>query len=221
MTFRSVKALLIMALLIFVLAACGNNDNSTPNTTSPTQTTTTTDTSGVNLSQSVTTTDDAGGVLTANYPEGWFAQEFGGSIGIGNAAAVFTSNAQSIPSGQVVGTVLALPTEMLGLLGLGDNPTAIDVLANFMNTTLNEDPESQYTVGEPEAFTTNNKNAVIQTGTGTDANGTSDVAFVMVESGGGFILLSFVAPQGEIAGYDAQIRAIAGSAEYTVPESSG
>ena len=219
MTFRSVKAILIMALLIFVLAACGGDDN-TPDATSPAQTTTT-DTSGVNLSQSITTTDDAGGVLTTSYPEGWFAQEFGGSIGIGNAAAVFTSDAQSIPSGQVVGTVLALPTEMLGLLGLGENPSAVDVLANFMNTTLNEDPDSQYTVGEPQSFTTNGKNAVMQTGTGTDTNGTSDVAFVMVESGAGFILLSFVAPQGEIAGYDAQIRAIAGSADYTVPEAAG
>lgn len=211
---RTLKTGLLVALLAVVLAACGGNDDSTPAGD-------TTTTGGVELPQSITSTDDAGGVLTVDYPAGWIAQEFGGSVSIGNDQAVFTSDAQQLNAGQVIGTLLALPSEMLGLLGLGDNPSVTDVLANFMNTTLTEDPEAQFTVGEVDTFTVNGRPAAMQTGTGTDASGTNDVAFVMVEAGAGFVLVSFIAPQGEIANYDAQIRAIAGSAEYIVPEAEG
>ncbi|MEQ8671796.1 MAG: hypothetical protein RLP44_16025 [Aggregatilineales bacterium] len=222
MKLRTLKTLLLASLLVFVLAACGGDDNNTTtNTTSPTTETTTSDTSTTTLAQSITSTDAAGGVLTVSYPEGWQAQEFGGSITLGNSAEVFASDAPAIASGQVVGSLLALPTEMLSLLGLGENPTATDVLANMMNTTLTEDPNAQFTVGEPESITVNDKEIVIQTGTATDANGTSDVAFLIVQTGTSFALLSIIAPEGEYATYDAQIRAIAGSVEYTIPQADG
>ena len=217
MKLRTMKTLLLASLLVFMLAACGGDDNNaSTNTTSPTNETTT-----VTLPQSITSTDSAGGVLTVSYPEGWEAQEFGGSITLGNSAAVFSADAPTIASGQVVGSVLALPREMLTVLGLGENPTATEVLANMMNTTLTEDPEAQYTVGEPESFTVNGKEVVMQTGTATDANGTSDVAFAIINSGTSYVLMSVLAPQGELSNYDTQIRAIAGSVEYTIPQADG
>lgn len=218
MTLRTLKTVLLVSLLAFVLAACGGDDDAGGNNTPPANNG---NTGTVDLPQTITTTDDAGGVLTVSYPAGWFAQEFSGSVVVGNDEEVFTSDAAQLPSGQTIGTILALPTAMLGVFGLPENPSTADVLANFMENTRNEDPDAQFTFGEPQTLTLNGKQAALQSGTGTDANGTSDVVVIVVETGAGFVLVSFTAPENEAANFDAQVRGIAGSVDFIMPEAEG
>jgi len=223
MTLRNLIRLWLIAMLSFVLVACGsddssNDDSDTPNieTTEEAVTDTTDTTENVTLAQTISTTDAAGGVLSLNYPDSWFAEQFAGAITLSNSDATATS--ENLVSGQLIGSLLILPVADIGIEG---ESSAETVLTTFIEDTVTIAQDAEFVLNDLESFQANGNSAVIQTGTGTDPAGTVDIANIVVDIDGNFVLISFLAPEGEMAQYDATLRALAGAVSYDFPEAEG
>ncbi|MDX1994671.1 MAG: hypothetical protein SF029_19970 [bacterium] len=210
--FQSFGLLALALMLAGVLAACGGGGDSGSSSESGTGGG---DSSAANLGQTIESEAPDGTTITISYPDGWFAQESSGSITLSNDETLVTSGATGQFTGdQIAGQVLYLGDAAAGLAAasLPVDATPLDVLsalsANFAGAG-----GIQVELNEPESFTANGKEAAIMTGDGTSEEGSGSLALVLVEEGDGYVLLTFAAAQGQLAQYDDEIRAIAGTVE--------
>lgn len=217
--------LFAMVLLSLVLAACGGggDDNEGGNTSESGG-----GGGGSTLAQTITSSTFEGGMLTVGYPEGWAAQEAGGSVTIASSQELLASAdaLQNAPEEGTVGQVIFLGTaETAGLeaFGLSADASLVDILNTFSQNFVNSGA-AEVEMGEAEEFDAGGKPAAIVTGTGSQDGQAADVVLAIVNEGDGFVLITFASAEGQIGDYNDEVRAIAGSINYetssTEPEAT-
>lgn len=213
MKLNKILWILLLFMLALALAACGGDGDDNGGGGG----------GGVNLSQTIAFESEFLGSITVNYPEGWFSatQPDQGIMIANSQAALDAMQAEESPQpeeGQVGGLITAFPSEFFSSLGIAADASPSAVLSTFVENVLT-DESSEVNLGDPQEVTLNGKTAAIASGTVTEEGATSDATFVVVQAEGGVVLVIFRASEGDIGEYDATIRAVAGSAVYTVPAS--
>lgn len=212
MKFRKLFWMIAVAMMAFVLAACGNTggDNADGGDNSNAS-------GAVELSKTETVeSPDFGGSISVSYPDGWFFQSDGGGLFItNNEDAIGTSGPEDlddIPVGTVVVTVSVIPSEMAGLMVTTDDevtPAAlIDAFSAFMG---GEDfPE----FGDTEELTIDGNSAARVSG----SNDKMTASIYAINKDGNYTVgLGATRPDEAAANADV-IQAILASATFTASE---
>jgi hypothetical protein len=200
----TLMALLLIAALL--VAACGGGDDDDGGDGG--------DGGESNLSESFTATDPMGTTITVNYPEGWVADGSGSLITIASSQEVLTAagagSTNFVPGeGEIALIVTVFPAEMAG--ALGESPEAV---VTSLGATASE--AGQNLEGEPETFEADGRQGAYQAGSITADEQTGDLAIAVITlADGGFALATGVAAEGQIAQYEDEIKAIAGSITYS------
>lgn len=207
MQIKRFTPVLLLGLLL-VLVACGGDGDEGEAVTSGDPAT------ALELSESLTTTDQVNGVLTVEYPAEWYAQENFGQITIADSEA--TAQEGGTPSdGQFWVRVLPIATEQLGDIGVDASTTVVEII-NLVSGIAFEGEDSGQ-LGEIETVTLNDREAALATGTVNNDGETGDTAFVAVNEGDSFVVFSVTAAEGEINNYLATMQAMAGVVVYEPP----
>lgn len=204
MTFRKMFGIFVVFILTMVVAAC--NLTSPEATLDPTA-----------LTETITVQDPETGQLTLSYPAMWFVDVTGNQINFGDSDATVGEflGDPPISSGQFQINVLPTPNIGLPLLTetLSPESPPLDFIRFYMGLLTESDPEG-VALGEPQAYTINNREGALVTGAAVVDGTNIDIALVGIKLEGGFILFIVSAASGEIDNYTGIVQEIAGSAEY-------
>lgn len=160
--------------------------------------------------QSISTIEPiSGGTLTANYPEGWFAQSAGGAIILADSEEALASQDAGPGENQVLTSISFLSTDMVSAMASDGELTPLAVLQVFSSEAGDE-----VTMGEPEELTIGGNSAALVTASDDSA----DTVVIIVEVEGGYVLVAGGTGTGEMANTRATFEAIAGSVVYTPAE---
>jgi hypothetical protein len=113
---------------------------------------------------------------------------------------------------------VGFPTEFAAALGIGEGDGPAAALNALVDMLTESEDDVSFDLGEPEVLALEDQRAALVTGSVSEGDVTNDATFVMVEVDGGFVLLLAFAAEGSMNEYDAVLRAIAASVEYTPPE---
>jgi hypothetical protein len=165
----------------------------------------------LDLPQSISSTDASGGVLSVSYPEDWVASEAQGTINIADSEETLGTDVPA--AGQVFGSILFLPSDLLSGINLSQNATPDEVLRTFVSL-LSEGGQTAFELDDPQNFENGDFGGALVTGTAEGGGQTLAISIVVVELDAGFALLIFGSAEGELAQYDTLIRAISNSVTY-------
>ncbi|MDX1992138.1 MAG: hypothetical protein SF029_07100 [bacterium] len=165
----------------------------------------------LDLPQSISSTDASGGVLSVSYPENWVASEAQGTINIADSEETLGTDTPGV--GQIFGSILFLPSDLLSGINLSQNATPEEVLRTFVSL-LGEGGETSFDLDEPQNLENGDFGGALATGTAEGGGQTLAISLVVVEVEAGFALLIFGSAEGELSQYDTLIRAISNSVTY-------
>lgn len=194
-----------LAALILLLAACGGQDSANGAT--------------VVLSQTTSVIDDVGGTLTVRYPASWAASNEGGQIRLASSqSALRISDTSALREGEVQGFVVFFPPPLLSFFNITDVLTPSEALTTIVDTIFS-DGDTSIALGDPASFTVSGWTAAAATGTGTRPNGrvVESTFVVVLHDGIGYAMLALAGMEGQLARFEAEARAIAGSIVYIPP----
>jgi len=200
------RLLLVLLAAIMLLAACDNGGVTLDDTPAELQEETT------------------GAIIRIRLPENWVAAFEEGSIFLEIANSdraldgfsALDPEPPTLTGSQVVGVFVGPDFVAAdGVLGGAETPTDLVEIA----AVPGEDASADY--GEIETYTQNERDGALIIGTVTDGETTYAALITAFEINEGFGILSFVAPEGQIAQYEDEIKAIAGTIEYTPGAISG
>jgi hypothetical protein len=211
MKFRRLGWLALVFSLMFILAACGGDDDKDGDNGG--------DSGGVNLSQTVTGGSEEAGMLTVKYPEGWVSRVVEYQVFVGDSEATLDKiDGDENPEGdEIGGIVLGLPAEAMSFFVEGDDPSAVDILTALTGTVSDE--ETTFDLGDPEEFTANGRNGALVSGSGTKDGATFDALFAGAFAGDDFVIVVMRATEGNVGQYEDTAKAMVGEAtfEFTAP----
>lgn len=207
MTLRQAKRVLWLwvfsLLLLSLLAACSGDDDSAAVNTDV-------------LTQTLSTSDTLGGLLTVAYPEDWFARTNAfqpGAIQVGTGEAALDQASGAFPPDQVAGQVTVIPPDALAALDLDMTADTAAVLNAFSGQFLGQSASS-LSLGSNETFIVEGRSAVSYNATITENGESLEIIFVAINEGDGFAVLFFGAAPGELADFEDEIRGMAGRVQY-------
>jgi hypothetical protein len=203
----AVVVVIVVALALVLLGGGDDDDADAGSSTVPA------------LTQSITY---EGTGLTLNYPDGYVAASDDSSevlwiainqetLDIALSDAIFDDGLQA---GQfaISSTVLATDEVFENLSLTGEDLDPAIVLAALLT-----EAELDALVSGVEPITLGDWSGATTSGTYVPEDETLDITIVFLDAGVSYILIGGIAPVGEIGQYDALIRAIAASLEYTAP----
>jgi hypothetical protein len=200
MIIRNSLFFVLFIMMAVVVAAC----TSTGGTSNPTP-------SALELTQTFTGQNAAGGTITVRYPEGWFQSgTVDGSLTFTNVENLMVIDGQTNPSGEIITNVLLIPAASAVAFTATGEVSASAILDNF--ATLFGAGDNPAELSEAQPITLNGKTGVVTTG--DSPLGT--LAIIVLELGNGNYALVFgTTALGEQANLRSALDAIAGSIEYT------
>ncbi|MEQ8671795.1 MAG: hypothetical protein RLP44_16030 [Aggregatilineales bacterium] len=171
----------------------------------------------IDLSQTGTAEDaDFGYTFTVNYPEGWAFSDYAGLLSIANSEALLArvyEDELTLEDGQIVIIGLPLVGVTADALGLAEDATAADAVELISGIFFGgHDTETNF--NDPENVELNGKSATIMSGSATVNGITAYGSTIAVQVDGGFAVFT-ARYNGD---FDAEIRAIVGSAELSTTE---
>lgn len=192
---HKVFSLAALALLAFILAACGGGGNNTGGAGGNTSS------GAANLSQTYTAPDNS---ITVRLPEGWEAEGGAGSVAITNNKAGLenTEAANEMPADTVFIIYSAFPADQAAAMTGGTDRPALRDLVTPLSATI---PDSEGQLGEPADIKFGGKDAV-------RVNGSSDnletILIIIDEGENGFAMLSIGTRKGEMSKFEATALAV-------------